>query len=49
MKDVLLSTRITVTLRAGEWYWLLGLLAALGDVQNSTIDKIIDQVYQATD
>lgn len=49
MKDIPLSTRIPVTLMAAEWYWLLGLIAALGSVENQTLDKIIDQVYSATD
>lgn len=45
-KDVLLSQPITVTLRASEWYWLLGLIAAIDctGAGNSTIDKIVDQV-----
>ncbi len=42
MKDLSLNAPLTVTLRAGEWLWLLGWLSGAGP---SGDDQICQQVY----
>lgn len=50
MKDVKLADPITVTLKAGEWWWLLGLLSfAANQGENNTLDKLYAQIFEATE
>lgn len=50
MKDVPITTPITVTLKAAEWYWLLG-QACSGSSQDDieVLDKIYAQIFAVTD
>jgi hypothetical protein len=50
VKDISMITPVTVTLRAAEWAWLLGLLSSVanqGDVE--VLDKLYAQIMEATE
>lgn len=50
MKEILITHPVAVTLRIGEWYWLLGLLTSISSQgENRTLDKLYDQIMQATE
>ena len=50
MNDTKLRDPLEVTLRAGEWFWLLGALAQIvGQGENDVVDKLVSQVMDAVD
>jgi hypothetical protein len=49
MTTVNLAAPVTVTLKAAEWYWLLGALACLsGQGQSRVLDNLYDQIMSET-
>ena len=49
MSETQLSAPVTVTLKAAEWYWLLGVLAYIANQGESRVlDNLYDQIMRAT-
>jgi hypothetical protein len=48
MRDISMVEPVAVTLRAGEWAWLLGYLAATGG-ESEVLDRLYAQIMKASD
>ena len=47
MKDISLNTPLPVTLRAGDWLWILGLLSTAANAgDNPILDRLYAQVME---
>jgi hypothetical protein len=48
--SIYLHSKITVTLKVGAWYWLLGVLASqLNNGENDILDSMYEQIMEQTD